>query len=83
MNLAGIVPDDFVLSNTNMAEVQKRMPNRNGMTTAHSMWPGKEFGNANKPDTQNVICMKTCVPAPKLYIFFPYICLTLTGSFLG
>jgi len=71
LNLAGIVPDDFVLSNTNMAEVQKRMPNRNGMTTAHAMWPGKEFGNESKPDTQNVICMKDCVPEPKVASFLP------------
>src|SRR5512145_2395114 len=43
LNLGGIVPDDFVLSDKNIAEVQKRMPNRNGMTTNHAMWPGKEF----------------------------------------
>ena len=71
LNLAGIVPDDFVLSNKNIAEVQKRMPNRNGMTTAHAMWPGKEFGNASKPDTQNVICMKDCVTETKLASFLP------------
>jgi cytochrome c len=71
LNLAGIVPDDFVLSNKNIAEVQKRMPNRNGMTTAHAMWPGKEFGNAVKPDTQNVVCMKNCVTEPKLASFLP------------
>jgi hypothetical protein len=44
------VPDDFTLSNQNMAEVQDKMPNRNGMTTAHAMWPGKELGGAAKPD---------------------------------
>ena len=71
LNLAGIVPDDFVLSNKNIAEVQKRMPNRNGMTTAHAMWPGKEFGNAAKPDTQNVICLTNCVTEPKLASFLP------------
>ncbi|MFM8823313.1 MAG: c-type cytochrome, partial [Limnohabitans sp.] len=43
LSLANVVPDDFVLSDKNIAEVQKRMPNRNGMTTAHAMWPGKEF----------------------------------------
>ena len=71
LNLAGIVPDDFVLSNQNIAEVQKRMPNRNGMTTAHAMWPGREFGGSAKPDTQNVICMKDCVPEPKVASFLP------------
>lgn len=65
LNLANVVPDDFVLSDKNIAEVQKRMPNRNGMTTAHAMWPGKEFGNATRPDTANTICMKDCAPEPK------------------
>ena len=30
LNLANVVPDDYVLSDKNMAEVQNRMPNRNG-----------------------------------------------------
>jgi cytochrome c len=33
LNLANIVPDNFVLSDKNIAEVQDRMPNRNGMQT--------------------------------------------------
>ena len=65
LSLANVVPDDFTLSDKNIAEVQKRMPNRNGMTTAHAMWPGKEFNGAAKPDTANVICMKDCAPEPK------------------
>ena len=36
LNLGDIVPDDFVLSNKNIADVQKTMPNRNGMTPAHA-----------------------------------------------
>jgi cytochrome c len=35
-----MVPADFVLSDKNIAEVQKLLPNRNGMTTDHGMWPG-------------------------------------------
>ena len=65
LSLANVVPDDFVLSDKNIAEVQKRMPNRNGMTTAHAMWPGKEFSGSPKPDTANVICMKDCAAEPK------------------
>ena len=65
LSLANVVPDDFVLSDKNIAEVQKRMPNRNGMTTAHAMWPGKEFGGSAKPDTANTLCMKDCAPEPK------------------
>ena len=61
LNLGGIVPDDYVLSDKNMAEVQKRMPNRNGMTTQHALWSGKEFGSSHiKSDTKNSACMKDC-----------------------
>jgi cytochrome c len=59
-SLANIVPEDFTLSDKNIAEVQKRLPNRNGMTTAHALWPGKEFNGAGKPDTANTLCMKDC-----------------------
>ncbi|MFM2428055.1 MAG: hypothetical protein RL707_1882 [Pseudomonadota bacterium] len=31
LSLANVVPDNFVLSDKNIAEVQQRMPNRNGM----------------------------------------------------
>lgn len=71
LNLGNIVPDNFVLSDKNIAEVQKRMPNRNGMTTQHAMWPGKEFGGASRPDTANTICMKDCAPEPKLASLLP------------
>jgi cytochrome c len=57
LNMAEVVPDDFTLSDKNIAEVQKRMPNRNGMTTAHGMWDVK-----GKPDVKSVACMKDCPP---------------------
>ena len=72
LNLGGIVPDDYVLSDKNIAEVQKRMPNRNGMTTQHALWPGKEFGAASiKPDTKNTACMKDCAGAVKVATSIP------------
>ena len=71
LNLANIVPDNYVLSDKNIAEVQARMPNRNGMTTQHAMWPGKEFGGITKPDTANKVCMKDCKPEPKVASFLP------------
>jgi cytochrome c551/c552 len=71
LNLANIVPDNYVLSDQNMAEVQARMPNRHGMTTAHAMWPGQEFGGAKKVDTHNKICMKDCKPEPKVASLLP------------
>jgi cytochrome c len=71
LNLAGIVPDDFVLSDKNIRDVQARMPNRNGMDREHSMWPGREFSKVTKADTANVACMKDCVPEPKVASFLP------------
>jgi cytochrome c551/c552 len=55
LNLADIVPADFVLSDANMAEVQARLPNRNGMTRDHGLWDVR-----GKPDVANVACMKDC-----------------------
>lgn len=66
LNLGRIVPDDFVLSDQNIGEVQKRMPNRNGTTTAHAMWPGKEFKGADKPDVLAARCMSNCPVEGKL-----------------
>jgi S-disulfanyl-L-cysteine oxidoreductase SoxD len=55
LNLAEIVPMDYVLSHENIAEVQARMPNRNGMTRVHGLW--KIDGT---PDTDNTDCMRDC-----------------------
>jgi cytochrome c551/c552 len=65
LNLAEVVPADFELSDANIQEVQARMPNRNGMTTDHGMWPGASqakggIGNGGTPDVKNVACMKDC-----------------------
>lgn len=72
LNLADIVPEDFVLSDRNMAEVQQRMPNRNGMSTAHGLWPDTTIqGTTGKPDTANVVCMKNCATEPKVASMLP------------
>jgi S-disulfanyl-L-cysteine oxidoreductase SoxD len=61
LNLAEIVPDDFVLNEQTMRDVQKIMPNRNGMTWQHAMWPGAELsGKTIRPDTAATACMKDC-----------------------
>jgi cytochrome c len=65
LNLQEIVPGDFELSDKNIAEVQKLLPNRNGMTTDHGMWPGAPakkggIGNGGTPDVKNTACMKNC-----------------------
>src|SRR5512132_591706 len=61
LNLGDILPDDFVLSDRNIAQVQARLPNRNGMTRDHGLWDLK-----GKPDVANAPCMKDCVPEAKL-----------------
>ncbi len=71
LNLGGVVPDNFTLSDKNIAEVQARMPNRNGMTTQHAMWPGNEFNGAKVPDVKNTACMKDCAAEPKVASFLP------------
>jgi cytochrome c551/c552 len=60
LNLSNIVPDDFTLSDRTIRDVQARMPNRNGVTTAHALWPGRELGGVAKPDVQGSTCMKDC-----------------------
>lgn len=73
LNLAEIVPDDFVLTDATIRDVQARMPNRNGMTTAHALWPGPGLPDAApKPDTANAACMSNCKPpAPQLASHLP------------
>lgn len=60
LNLGRIVPDDFVLSDRNIGEVQKRLPNRKGMSSAHALWPGREFQAAARPDVRATACMANC-----------------------
>lgn len=56
LNLGEVVDYDFVLSNENIAEVQARMPNRNGMTLEHGMWE-----RDGTPDVNGSTCMTNCV----------------------
>ncbi len=55
LNLGDILPNEFVLSNDNMAQVQSRLPNRDGMTTRHGLSSVK-----GTPDVRNPACMKDC-----------------------
>ena len=71
LNLGGVVPENFTLSDKNMAEVQQKLPNRNGMTTAHALWPGNEFSKGAKPDVQAAACMSNCGPEPKVRSALP------------
>ena len=72
LNLAHVVPDSFTLSDKNIAEVQQKLPNRNGITTAHALWPGKELPDHQaRPDVQAKACMSNCGPAPAVTSVLP------------
>ena len=66
LNLAEIVPEDFVLSNENIGQVQQRLPNRNGMVRFDGMW--RVDGT---PDVQGDDCMKDCATAFEVHSSLP------------
>jgi S-disulfanyl-L-cysteine oxidoreductase SoxD len=85
LNLQEIVAGDFVLSDKNIAEVQKLLPNRHGMTTDHGLWPGAPakkggIGNGGKPDTANKACMKHCKPEVQIGSTLPEYARTAHGE---
>jgi cytochrome c len=71
LNLGGIVPDGFVLSDSTMAQAQSLLPNRNGVTRDHGLWPGKGMGQGGQPDVKAVACMKDCAPETRVASFLP------------
>ena len=71
LNLGRIVPDDFTLSNRTMAQAQALLPNRNGMSTDHGLWPGRSLGNGGKPDVQGTACMKDCAAPARVASSLP------------
>jgi cytochrome c len=66
LNLGDIVPDDFTLSDRNIAEVQAKLPNRNGTTRNHGLWDVK-----GKGDVSNTACMKDCATEVRLASALP------------
>ncbi|WP_372659689.1 c-type cytochrome [Hydrogenophaga sp.] len=66
LNLAEVVPADFTLSDQNIADVQKRMPNRNGMVFYEPLWRADGQG-----DVKNVACMKNCPVDPTIHSSLP------------
>lgn len=55
LNLGEIVPADFTLSDRNIADVQARLPNRNGKVFYKDLWETRGKGDVNNP-----LCMKNC-----------------------
>ncbi|MCC7060189.1 MAG: c-type cytochrome [Burkholderiaceae bacterium] len=66
LNLGDIVPADFTLSERNMAEVQARLPNRNGMVRFDGLWSVH-----GKPDVQGQACMRNCKAAVEISSSLP------------
>ncbi len=66
LNLGEIVPADFTLSNKNIAEVEKRLPNRNGKIFFETMWNERGQG-----DVKNPACMKDCPVEGKIESSLP------------
>ena len=66
LNLGDIVPADFTLSDKNIAEVQNRLPNRNGKMFYKDMWEVH-----GKGDVKNPLCMKDCPVEGKIESSLP------------
>lgn len=66
LHLGDILPEDFVLSHENIAQVQEKLPNRNGMTKDHGMWLA-----TGKPDVKAPRCMANCTPEAKVSSYLP------------
>jgi cytochrome c551/c552 len=69
LHLGGIVPADYRLSDANIGDAQKLLPNRNGMTTDHALWPGAK--RAARPDVAATACMRDCITEPKVASLLP------------
>jgi S-disulfanyl-L-cysteine oxidoreductase SoxD len=71
LHLADIVPASFELSNTSIKQVQQRLPNRSGMSTAHAMWPGALQGGLAQPDVSAKPCRRDCPVEPQVHSRLP------------
>ena len=71
LNLGGVLPDDFTLSQRNLAQVQARLPNRLGMQTEHGLWPDRGLGQTGRADVRATACMSACGTAPRVVSQLP------------
>jgi cytochrome c551/c552/cytochrome c553 len=69
LHLGGVLPADHTLSDANIADAQKLLPNRNGMTMDHALWPGPR--RAVRPDVAATACMSDCATEPKVASLLP------------
>lgn len=66
LHLAEVVPGDFTLSDQNIADIQKRLPNRNGKVKFAGLWDVK-----GKPDVQGELCMSNCKVSAEVASILP------------
>ena len=66
LSLGDIVPADFVLSERNVAEVQQRLPNRDGKVTVPGLWEVQGSG-----DVANTACMRDCPVEGRITSSYP------------
>ena len=66
LNLANIVPADYVLHENNIALVQEKLPNRFGLKEYAGLWDVKGTG-----DVKNIACMKNCEIDPQVSSYLP------------
>ncbi|MGO1766277.1 cytochrome C [Advenella sp. S44] len=73
---ASVVDPDFELTDSNIADVQKRMPNRDGMVVYPGLWHAK-----GKADTQNTDCMQDCAGQAKVVSALPEHARNMNGNY--
>ena len=67
LHLGGVVDGEFVLDRSSAELAQQRLPNRNGFSTDHGLWPGAAavnggMGNGGIPEPDSARCMAGCDP---------------------
>lgn len=75
LNLGDIVPADFTLSDANIAEVEKRLPNRYGHVFFKSMWETR-----GKGDVSNPLCMRNCPVEGRIESSIPAAAMNANGN---
>ena len=66
LSLADIVPPDYTLNDRNIADVQQRLPNRDGKVFDRDMWEV-----SGKGDVRNIACMTNCPVDGTIITAFP------------
>ena len=75
LNLGEIVPADFTLSDRNIADVQNRLPNRNGKVFDKDLWETR-----GKGDVKNPLCMRDCPIEGKIESSIPVAARNANGN---